>query len=326
MLCQHRITPTSAEVAKALRANATRLDPDKYALADLDKVVEHFEDMLVDVFYSTPRPAAKLLEQAARAAFVVEPMVAQLFGQRLSAAVSYCRTKARQSTSGAKLHPSVLNVARVLKKVGDSGAMEQLGFKARLLSLPVQEPQKVEEQDSLEKQDQEQLQPQLPSTSSKATRAEIMSLYGVSSSSCSSSKKPRLLQRVPTVQSSQEVMSSQEDQGVQFDQGCGVEPAAALGPCLPAFSAVQAQYFDSSRKGVVRLCGDDIVEAKMVAGPDGFAVACFGKEEFETEMPNLLLEASKPVMKRPSVEKTCSFTPGISSCCPRSICWRGGRA
>ena len=53
----------------------------------------------------------------------------------------------------------------------------------------------------------------------------------------------------------------------------------------------------------MRLCGDDIVEAKMVAGPAGFAVACFGKEEFETETPNLLLEASKPVMKRPSVLK-----------------------
>ena len=79
---------TSAEVAKALRANATRLDPDKYALADLDKVVEHFEYMLVDVLYLTPRPTAKLLEQAALAAFDVEPMVAQLFGQRLSAAVS----------------------------------------------------------------------------------------------------------------------------------------------------------------------------------------------------------------------------------------------
>jgi len=153
---------------------------------------------------------------------------------------------------------------------------------------------------------------------SRASRDEILSLYGVNPGSSSSSKKPRLLQRRVTVESSQEVMSSQDDQEVQPEEKA--QPADVPGTGLPAAPACHAQYFDSSLRCLVRVCGDAIIKAKMVTGPGGFALAYFDKEEFETEMPNLLLLSCKPVLKRPAAALRAF---GAAAACDTSGCEEG---
>jgi len=82
-----------------------------------------------------------------------------------------------------------------------------------------------------------------------------------------------------------EILSSQEE---------GVKSSAAL-------PAQFVQY--STPTGFVRLLNNgQKQEAEMLEGPSGFAIAKFGNELVQTEVPNLLLSEAK-VMKKPATLK-----------------------
>ena len=54
------------ELVKIMRANVTSLDESKYNSSDLDVVVEHFVDLILDILAKTLRVTPKLIQSAAK--------------------------------------------------------------------------------------------------------------------------------------------------------------------------------------------------------------------------------------------------------------------
>ena len=69
----------------------------------------------------------------------------------------------------------------------------------------------------------------------------------------------------------------------------------------PEKDVVQEQWDDPSQPTVVRVYKRmGRVHAKMRKSTSGFLVAKFFDDEFETEMPNLLLDKAEGLLKRPA--------------------------
>ena len=105
-------TASPKDVAKILRSNLGSLGPE-YKQVDLDKVVNSYQEFLKDLIGLTPRPTKTLLVEATQLAFNSKKDESTMFSERILSAVTHCRQKARSSTSGRKLHPAVLAVAKV---------------------------------------------------------------------------------------------------------------------------------------------------------------------------------------------------------------------
>lgn len=111
-----RNTSDAGCVAKVLRSNLASLG-EGYKNPDLDKVCEFYEGFMVDLIGVTPRPTTQVVKMAVALAFDgTAPAEAHMFAQRITAAVSHCRTKLRSSTSGKKLSASVRAVAAAISK------------------------------------------------------------------------------------------------------------------------------------------------------------------------------------------------------------------
>ena len=99
------------------------------------------------------------------------------------------------------------------------------------------------------------------------------------------------------VVSTQEVASSQEDKATPMPQ---IEGWANDSTDDASSMKFQTEWLDPKEKVLVRVFADGTeVKGKLVAGPNGFAVAKFDcGEEVETECPNLNL--ASVVMKKPA--------------------------
>ena len=91
----------------------------------------------------------------------------------------------------------------------------------------------------------------------------------------------------------------------QQQRGGCPEPAEEQGSETTKAAAqkdvMQQQWEDPSKPTVVRVYqGMGRVEAKMRKSTSGFLVASFPDGEFETEMPNLLLDKAAALLKRPA--------------------------
>ena len=133
MLSRPRIKNEASpkDISKCLRANLKGIDSQALANADLDALVKVFKDCILDIIKATCRPTVKLLELAAVEAFEgVDANLGHFFGQRMTAAVTYCRNKLKGSTSGAKLQPAVREVCALLQEQSlQEGCRPTLGQK-----------------------------------------------------------------------------------------------------------------------------------------------------------------------------------------------------
>ena len=133
MLSRPRIKNEASpkDISKCLRANLKGIDSQALANADLDALVKVFKDCILDIIKATGRPTVKLLELAAVEAFEgVDANLGHFFGQRMTAAVTYCRNKLKGSTSGAKLQPAVREVCALLQEQSlQEGCRPTLGQK-----------------------------------------------------------------------------------------------------------------------------------------------------------------------------------------------------
>ena len=95
-----------------------------FACADPDELVEMMQEQLSDVLYCTAYPCASLIAQGAMLAWPhFNPKVAEKYSQSFMSCVSYCRVKAKNMSSGAKLTPAVIRIARIVQKISEGPAV-----------------------------------------------------------------------------------------------------------------------------------------------------------------------------------------------------------
>ena len=79
---------------------------------DMDRIVGNYEDFLYAIANTEHRLETMVLQQALKDTWECDAATLRKFGKVLSEALSYCREKGRFVSTGAKLHPSVLRVAK----------------------------------------------------------------------------------------------------------------------------------------------------------------------------------------------------------------------
>ena len=289
MSTRARNSAEPSDVAKILRANHRFLDLASFTVAAMDKVVHNLAGTLVDIIEITARPTQNLFQAAAIEAFKTDVGEALLFGQRLSSAVSYCRTKLKGSVTGQRLHPSVLRVCKALEakpneeapvvKAASLNSTSPLNRKRRSAGSNGQGQLSDDGHDS---------NCFSGSTTKYVTSAaSIRAMYGLPSSAhCVRATSPP---------SHVEVVSSQE-----VDVSPRKEDSSSSRMSLEK----PVQFEDASKACLVRMVDGFRVEAVMKPGPNGFAVGFFGAESFPTEIPNLVLSTIKApklaVQKKPA--------------------------
>lgn len=66
----------------------------------LGRVVDVYQDLLLDLLSLGVKPTVKIVAAGARIAFACESDKAKMFGERMTAALSYCRVKKKSMSSG----------------------------------------------------------------------------------------------------------------------------------------------------------------------------------------------------------------------------------
>ena len=104
-------------VSKILKANCTTLKD--YLLPDIEDVIAVYQDFLVDLCTVTPRITKPILMQACDLAYESQVLSANEIGSwanQMIACVTHVRPKIKSMSSGVKLAPHVLSVAKALAK------------------------------------------------------------------------------------------------------------------------------------------------------------------------------------------------------------------
>ena len=96
---------TDRQLSKLLRGAFPETGPPQSLLAevDLDRLVGGLGDLLIDVINATEQCPAGLCSKAAALAFTCDKNACEAFGQKLAKALSFCKVKAKESTSGKKM-------------------------------------------------------------------------------------------------------------------------------------------------------------------------------------------------------------------------------
>ena len=103
-------TATPQEISKVIRSIMTSIDCRRISNPMLDEVATEFESFLCDLVRLTTRPNANAVGKAAVIAFGGSEQEAMYFGRAVHSVVSYCRTKGKGSTTGAKLNRAVRKI------------------------------------------------------------------------------------------------------------------------------------------------------------------------------------------------------------------------
>lgn len=109
-----RNVATAQQVARVLRGALEELRPEMANSTDGPTLCENNQAVLLDLLRLTPRPTASVVREGAKLAFSVDAAVAHLYGERIAYAISYCRTKRREMTTGKKLPPAVREVIEAI--------------------------------------------------------------------------------------------------------------------------------------------------------------------------------------------------------------------
>lgn len=297
-----KISSVSVEsLSRCMRGANPSIDATAFAGASPEAICDQFEVMIVDILHCVAKPAKGILAMAAEHAYqdyLTKDERKQL-ADRLMAAISLCREKAKSMSSGIKLPQSIRNITSVLRKTGEQtlavGLLQKAeriqgspqppkmsSFAARLKQhakhVLLQSPKKLKTDDKpLARDPHDELQ-------------QLRDLYGLPRTSAAQTTCAQLI----------DIDSSQE---VSCNSG--------------AASSTQKVVQYVTPDAVVRLHPGGAKEtATLVAGKKGFLVAYFGEEEVETEMPNLLLEMpiKRPAaaMKKPAVSKKPSVSAAAS--------------
>ena len=287
------------DVAKVMRGIMPS-GPSRAHLAevDIEKFVGHHKEVMGDLLKVIPKPVKLQLKSAAAMAWEgADVQETELFATRMMTAFSHCRLKAKQSTSGKKLHPAVAYVVSCIRESKKEGGQE-----VKAIEWKAKGKEEVVEVSGLSSSPSSSSF--LSSPSSLARMDTLREMYGLPQ------KKAKVGDMFEIISSQETIPDSQE----------GKEIKKAPKPPCSVPSKRSLEWFCSKSKCMVRIKADGTEEkSSMAPGPDGFAISTFPNEEpVVTEMPNLLLTihlkktthpkktiAPKEVIKKkPAVEET----------------------
>jgi hypothetical protein len=275
---------------------------------DLQDVVLAHKDLLIDLLRVTPRLQRGLLGTAIQEVVTTSsPEEARLFAAQLCEAARLCRRKAGNAVTGERLPSPVRAVARALLEA-------RPWVRGRLGSSLLTKARTLHRQASEEAaKGQSRLLPQEAAAASlggkpvstaalgaapgRLSREEIFALHGLA---------PGGAGLRPAAEGPVDLLTSEEEEVACLSGAASSGPAAAAAQALAAHApAAHAEYLDSVRCRLVRAFPDGrIVEASMLPGPAGFAMATFpGESPRATELPNLLLLPIRPALKRPAARR-----------------------
>ena len=303
-------TANVKETARVLRGAVPSILDRNYLDPDLDVVCGHYQTVLLDLLKLTARPNPGLLKQAAFEVFGHQSSAHEcnLFGDQMAAAISYCRSKGKSMTSGKKLPASVKAIVTAMFDSQDSSDISFVGAKAASDAAPRVSPPPTPARKLARDSSS---RPSLLNV----TPDDVRAMYGLGAQSRQMASKTAWEDDF-VVLSSHEVLDSQAD-AAPFSTASSSRDA----PPAMKSSAAAKPYFDASVNCMVRLLPNGHREfAFMSKGPGNFAIATFGKgpaaEVFDTEVPNLLLEAKPPpklnVRKRPAAAMRKASVPSHS--------------
>lgn len=297
-----RNTASVSDMAKVFRGNSIRAS--KFVGSSCDDVCENSHQLLEDILYCSSRPSKTLLEKALELACTqMSKDEQQQVAERILSTLAFLRAKQKCMISGKKYTDNVRRLCLIMKKISNPDLANSLHLGAKKIAgtpepLNITRNLKRESCRAFKESDAKKAKlPIASSSSSSSTKAmdhateleRLMKIYGL-----------------PTEKSKSdavcEVLSSQEE---------GVKSSAATSAtAAPTF----VQY--STPTGLVRLFSNgQKQEAAMSMGPSGFAMAKFGDELIQTEVPNLLLTEPRvfkrpATLKRPAAAKAAVVVPG----------------
>jgi hypothetical protein len=311
-------TADALTLKKALRGSWGETAPTKsqWGIADEEEFLEVFVEVFLDVLHATPRPTAKTMQAAATLAWQ-NFEGAKIFGQRFADVVSYCRDKCKSCRSGAKLSAACLRVVRTLKTLkpvdlqpeastsrpSSSTALSSDGSQPK--AMPADSP--PSRRDARRRLKSEEPQVAKPEVAAAGTdmplrKRKVPDINDVRASYGLSPVRKKSI--TVTVADSPTAVGSRTPDPLDN------KPATSGSKPSPAVSAMsnmvlgQPVYWDPIGKAVVVLSkkGETLQADSVAAGDNGFLIATFGEEQFQTIAPNLMVAAIRdaPVMKKPS--------------------------
>jgi hypothetical protein len=260
------------DIAKVIRGSKlVQKDMEGAYDSNLDVVVERFEAFIIDLVRCTPRPTSKLISAAAAGAFDVELAETVMFGERIHAAVHFCRGKSITMTTGKKLVSSTMRVAKELRE-------------SRTSSPPTRSPSLMSVQSP-------------PSHASPSSSSKVMHVP-IETPVLSRSASILALYAVPTASPKRPHRSVE----IESSQDCIEVESVGAPSVAPIELELSVPFVVAADRAMCRFEGGLEKRARMSPGPDGFATARFENgDEFATEIPNLALVASP--MKKPAAAK-----------------------
>jgi hypothetical protein len=287
---------SAGDVAKVLRGSMATLRDEKFASADMNFIIEQNCETLVDLLKLTSRPTAKLVADGARLAFNCELSSGKLFGERMAAAVSHCRTKKNQMTTGRKLPASLLKVISALGSISQSPSPSN--SPAAKYDRLWGSGKKLLRRVSSASSDCEVAEPTTKVAKlAMPSQAAVLSLYGAHISSTSLEPSG--------------VVAISDSEG-EATSAAGASGAAGADK---ATKLVVREYLDRGKPCMMRCYNDgSFEESNMTPGPNGFCMSQFGAEApTETEVPNLILMGKPGVMKKPAAAKGVMKKPAAAN-------------
>jgi hypothetical protein len=290
---------SAGDVAKVLRGSMATLRDEKFASADMNFIIEQNCETLVDLLKLTSRPTAKLVADGARLAFNCDLSSGRLFGERMAAAVSHCRTKKNQMTTGKKLPASLLKVISALGGISQSPSPSN--------SPPVKydrlwgSGKKLLRRVSSASTDCEVAEPTTKVAKlAMPSQAAVLSLYGAHISSTSLEPSG--------------VVAISDSEG-EATSAAGASGAAGADKATKLVVRIVREFLDRGKPCMMRCYNDgSFEESNMTPGPNGFCMSQFGAEApTETEVPNLILMGKPEVMKKPAAAKAVMKKPAAAN-------------
>lgn len=264
--------------------------------SELDEFVAQYSVFICCVLSVCLYPTVSILSKAGSEAWELSSEHSLAFSSRICKAITFSRNKLKSMSSGAKLSKGVSQICLALQNIKDS----------RRLSRRVSSPSKPSKMLSPSKTSL------VSSASSKASKSEIMAIYGVedtfatglpfAASPDAFSISSSAACEVSSAGGASLSGGASLDADSEVEAGQGLSPTMSTENLLPISKATWLCSKDMVLKRM--LSNGEVETATMAEGPKGFAVATWkdGSEAVETELPNLSLalfqEAS--LCKRPA--------------------------
>lgn len=276
MIARAKNTATAADVGRVLRGGVASLEDEKYLTNDLEKIVEMYEPVIMDLLRLTPRPTAGVLKLGSSLAFSEKNTDAEChaFGEKLYNAVVMCREKSKSMSTGKKLSEPVRKICQFMLGGGASGSRP----------TDVSRSTSFTSTSSLEASSKKQVPGNWKQELCEdKVKEEILAMYG-------------LKKQTMGPPSAFAAVSSKDVVEIASSQECSPAKAKPSRDFL--------QHLDTEKRCLCRsFPNGNTIFATMSSGTNGFAVARFpGEEEsIDTELPNAMLSiVPAAVMKRPA--------------------------